>query len=279
MNTQESTAPVRIALLGAAGRMGTAILASAAEYPGVCISAVVVRSGQRPMHAPAEAVCSIKLEPALDASDVLLDFSAPAATAAAVAACVAAGKPLVTGVTGLDARVRARLAAAGKRIAVLAAPNMSIGANLLIALTRVAAAALDAEFDLEIVDIHHRDKRDAPSGTAWALGEAAARARNLRLEEHALFTRHGQSSARAPGSIGFASLRAGDVAGEHRVLFAGPAEILELSHRAENRAAFARGALAAARWIVQQNHGEYGMADVLNLHTSSTAVDAHPRLL
>jgi len=148
---------------------------------------------------------------------------------------------------------------------VLAAPNMSLGANLLLALTRTAAAALGPEFDLEITDIHHRGKRDAPSGTALALGEAAAAVRGLKLKDCAEFGRDPQSAPRQPGSIGFASLRAGDIAGEHRVLLAGPAESLELSHRAASRAAFALGALAAARWIAHRPAGLYSMAEVLNL--------------
>lgn len=265
MNTQSTATPVRIALLGAAGRMGRTILQLARDYPGVTISAAVVRAGHVPAEPPPGPAWSTDLKTALRTSDVLLDFSNPAGTAAAVDACVAAGKPLVTGVTGLDDAVRAKLAAASRRIAVLAAPNMSRAANLLLALTRAVAAALGEDYDLEITDIHHRDKRDAPSGTALALAATAAAARRQRLEDQLVIARHGQSGPRRPGSIGIASLRAGDEAGEHRVLFGGPAESLELTHRATSRAPFARGALDAAKWIVGRPAGEYNMVEVLNL--------------
>jgi 4-hydroxy-tetrahydrodipicolinate reductase len=266
MSTKSADTPVRIALLGAGGRMGRAILELAREYPNVNINAAVVRAGSA--HAGTTLggiICSTDLRAALAGSDVLLDFSNPASTAAAVDICVAAGKPLVTGVTGLDKDTHAKLAIASKHIAVLASPNMSLGANLLLALTRITAAALGPEFDLEITDIHHRGKRDAPSGTALALGEAAAAARGLNLGECAEFGRRPDSGPRRTGSIGFASVRSGDAVGEHRVLFGGPAENLELIHRAASRAAFARGALAAACWIAYRSAGFYSMAEVLNL--------------
>lgn len=266
MSSKPSDTPVRIALLGAAGRMGHAIVEAARDFSGVRIDAAIVRADGEPGIPLADRmVSSDDLPKALATSDVLLDFSGPSATAAALDACLAAGKPMVTGVTGLGAEVNAKLAAAGRKIAVLAAPNMSLGANLLIALAGTAAAALGPEFDIEITDIHHRAKRDAPSGTALAIGEAAARARGQQLDDHAVFARHGHDDVRRAGSIGFASLRAGDLAGEHRVLFAGRSETLELTHCAVNRAAFAHGALAAARWIVCQPAGFYDMADVLNL--------------
>ncbi|MBU6470329.1 MAG: 4-hydroxy-tetrahydrodipicolinate reductase [Gammaproteobacteria bacterium] len=268
MNTKTTGTMTRIALLGAAGRMGRTILELARGYSGVTIAAAVVPAGRVPAGPPPGLAWSTDLRAALLASDVLLDFSVPSCTLTAVDACVAAGKPLVTGVTGLDNATRAKLAAASRRIAVLAAPNMSLGANLLLALTRTAAAALGEEYDLEITDIHHRGKRDAPSGTALALAEAAAAVRHVRLEERVTFMRHGASEPRRPGSIGIASVRAGDAAGEHRVLFGGPAESLELTHRATSRAAFARGALAAAQWIVGRPAGEYSVAAVLNLPVS-----------
>lgn len=263
VSSKPSDTPVRIALLGAAGRMGQAIIETARDFPGVRIEVAVVRAGRIP-EIPG-LVSTGDLARALALSDVLLDFSCPASTASALDACIAAGKPMVTGVTGLGAETHNKLAAASHKIAVLAAPNMSLGANLLIALVGTAAAVLGPEFDVEITDIHHRAKRDAPSGTALAIGEAAARARGRHLKDEAVFARHGHDDVRRAGSIGFASLRAGDLAGEHRVLFAGRSETLELTHRAANRAAFAHGALAAARWIVRQPAGFYGMADVLNL--------------
>lgn len=264
MKVKPTHAPVRIALLGAGGRMGRAILEQAQNYPGVNVTAALVRPGSSyPENALYGITCSTDLHAALAEADVLLDFSNPESTAIAVDSCVASRKPLVSGVTGLDQDAQAKLAAAAKRIAVLSAPNMSLGANLLLALTRAAAAALDQQYDLEITDIHHRDKRDAPSGTALALGKEAARGRGI--EDRAVFVRHGERGTRQPGSIGFTSLRAGDLAGEHRIFFGGPAESLELIHRATSRAAFARGALAAARWIAHRPAGLYSMAQVLNL--------------
>lgn len=266
MSTKAIHEPVRITLLGAAGRMGGAIIEAARDYPEVRICAAVVRGDHKPaVTLPEGCVCAGDINRVLGGSDVLVDFSEPESTAAAVKACVTTGKPLVTGVTGLDADTQAKLATASRHIAVLVAPNMSLGANLLASLTGTAAATLGPEFDLEITDIHHREKRDAPSGTALALGQAAAAARGMRLEDCAELARHGKSGARRLGSIGFASLRAGDVAGEHRVLFAGEAESLELVHRATSRAAFARGALVAACWIVHQPAGQYSMSEVLGL--------------
>ena len=266
MRAKSAGAPVRVALLGASGRMGQAILQLARDYPEVKISAALVRMRSAfAGTALCGIICSTDVRAALLECDVLLDFSNPASTAVATDVCIGAGKPLVTGVTGLDKATHAKLAAASKHIPVLAAANMSLGANLLLALTRITAVALGPDFDLEITDIHHRGKRDAPSGTALALGEAAAAARGLNFEECAEFGRRPDSGPRRSGSIGFAAVRAGDAAGEHRVLFGGPGESLELIHRAESRAAFARGALAAAGWIAGRPAGLYGMAEVLNL--------------
>ena len=254
----------RIALLGAAGRMGQAVLAVAQDYPGVRISAVLVRAGSKLLGQDAGGIAyGADLPKALAASDVLVDFSTPASTHAAIDACLAARKPLVIGVTGLDAALLQKIEQASHAIAVLAAPNMSLGANLLLQLAATAALALGEQFDVEIGEAHHRHKQDAPSGTALALGQAVAEARGVRLEEHAVFQRTGRGGARQPGSIGFTSVRAGDIVGDHSVLLAGPGERLELSHRAESRATFARGALAAARWLSSRPAGRYQMADVL----------------
>ncbi|MGH8399084.1 MAG: 4-hydroxy-tetrahydrodipicolinate reductase [Gammaproteobacteria bacterium] len=265
-NQKQHDSVVKIALLGAAGRMGQTILETAREYPGVRISAAVVRD-RSPLLGPVVSglAYSTDLERALAVSDVLMDFSKPPSTSTAIDACVAAHKPFITGVTGLDVELKCKIETASRQIAVLAAPNMSLGATLLLQLARIAATVLNDDFDIEITDVHHRQKKDTPSGTALALGEAVAAGRGVQLDERAVFARHGQTGARQPGTIGFSSVRGGDIVGDHSVMFAGPAECLELSHRAQSRMAFARGALAAARWIVGKPAGLYDMADVLSL--------------
>jgi 4-hydroxy-tetrahydrodipicolinate reductase len=171
----------------------------------------------------------------------------------------------VIGVTGLDAGLQRQIDAASRKIAVLTAANMSLGVNLLLQLVRTASAALGDAFDVEIVEAHHQFKKDAPSGTALALGEAVAAGRGVTLPEHAVYDRAGKSAARKSGSIGFTSIRAGDIVGDHTVLLAGAGERLELTHRAHSRATFARGALAAARWLAGKPAGRYVMTDVLGL--------------
>jgi len=263
----ESRPNINIALLGAAGRMGRTIMETARDYPGICISAALVPVGNPLLGQDAGGLTyTAGLEKALAGSDVLVDFSTSASTSIAVDACVAARKPIIIGVTGLDEGLKKKIATAGQSIPVLAAPNMSLGAVLLLQLARTAAAALGEGFAVEIKDQHHRHKKDAPSGTALALGEAVASGRGVRLKEQAVLELPGQSEPPQPGSIRFTSIRQGDIVGDHTVSFTGAAEYLELTHHAQSRAAFARGALAAARWIVGKQAGLYDMADVLGMH-------------
>jgi 4-hydroxy-tetrahydrodipicolinate reductase len=201
---------------------------------------------------------------ALAAAQVALDFSLAQCVPANAAACVAARIPVLVGVTGFDASVRAALVDAAATIPVLIAPNTSVGVNVMLELVRAATRALGSGYDAEISEAHHRFKRDAPSGTALALGEAVASARNLRLEDVAVYQRHGIGSRRA-GSVGFSVLRAGDIVGEHTVTFAIGGERLEITHRATDRLTFARGALRAAAWLAVQPKGLYAMSDVLGL--------------
>lgn len=266
---QASEGAVRIALLGAAGRMGRAIIEAASESSEVEIGAALVSPASKVLGQPAAGSVrySADLEAALHGSDVVVDFATPEATANALDACVRIGIPLVIGVTGLDADLQGKIAAASQKLAILTAANMSLGVNLLLQLARLASAALDTGYDVEIVEAHHRHKQDAPSGTALALGKAVASGRGVDLVSHAVYDRAGKSGVRRPGSIGFTSIRAGDIVGEHTVLLAGPEERLELTHRAHSRAAFARGALAAARWLHGKPAGLYGMADVLGLES------------
>ena len=193
---------------------------------------------------------------------MIVDFSAPSALQASLDRAIAAAVPILIGTTGLDDFASRRIAAASKDIAVLRAANTSLGVALLVDLVERAASVLGPEWDIEILEMHHRQKADAPSGTALGLGEAAARGRGTKLKAER--GRDGTSLKREEGAIGFASLRGGTVAGDHDVIFAGPEERLILSHRAENRMIFARGALAAAKFLVGKPAGIYSMRDVID---------------
>ncbi|MGE5624571.1 MAG: 4-hydroxy-tetrahydrodipicolinate reductase [Bacillota bacterium] len=251
---------VRIALLGAGGRMGQTLLQAADGQKDLRITAALVREGSSLLGQDGHGLqYSNDISAALRGADVLLDFSMPAGTEAALAACLAAKKPLVTGVTGLSGDFKGRLRDAGRSIAVLSAPNMSLGVALLAHMAKQAAEVLGADFDVEISEVHHRHKKDAPSGTALALGEAVAEGRKTAAPEG----RTRGSGMREPGSIGYASVRAGDIVGEHTVLFAGAGERLELTHRAQSRLTFAHGALNAARWIAGRPAGAYSLVDIL----------------
>lgn len=240
--------------------MGAAVLEAAAARTDVEVVSALVRPGSEMQGYEYRGLkYSGDLEGALAHSDVLLDFSMPDSTALALKACLAARKPLVTGVTGMGAGLKAELSAAGKSIPVLAAPNMSLGVALLTRMAEQAAKVLGAEFDVEIHEAHHKHKKDAPSGTALALGETIAQARGIPAPGK----EHDRGGVRAPGSIGFSVVRAGDIVGEHTVLFAGAGERLELSHRAQSRLGFAQGALTVARWIAGRPAGVYQLADTL----------------
>lgn len=242
-----------IGILGAGGRMGQALL-EAADIVGVPTMGGVGRAGaiwgDYPTAAALAAVC-----------DVLIDFSTPAALAAHLDVARVDGRPLVIGTTGLSAEHHALIDAAAKDVPVLQSSNTSLGVNLLAALVTQAAARLGPDWDIEIVEMHHRNKVDAPSGTALLLGEAAARGRGIALPPPNL-DRNGK---RQEGAIGFATLRGGSVAGEHQVILAADGERLELGHRAESRIIFARGAIKAALWLAGKPAGRYTMADVLDL--------------
>jgi 4-hydroxy-tetrahydrodipicolinate reductase len=227
--------PIRISLFAPNGRMGKAIAAAVAEDAGFAIDQ--------------------------DHGDVLVDFSAPAALEASLDRAISGGIPVLVGTTGLDQGDDALIADAAKQVAVLRAANTSLGIALLSDLVERAAQVLGPEWDIEISETHHREKTDAPSGTALQLGHAAARGRGAELRADR--GRDGTGLKREQGAIGFASLRGGTVAGEHDVLFLGPQERLTLSHRAESRLIFARGALAAARFLVGKAAGLYSMRDVI----------------
>ena len=271
---------VRLAIAGAGGRMGQALIEAALADPALALvtaldvpgSPLLGRdAGERFGRATGITIGS-DVSRALAGADVLVDFTRPAGTLAHVAACEAAGTAMVIGTTGLDAAARDRLAAAGQRIAIVYAPNMSVGVNVLLELARLAAARLGPAFDIEILEMHHRHKVDAPSGTALALGEAAAQGAGVALPDHAVYAREGVTGERKAGTIGFATLRGGDVVGEHSVIFAGAGERVELTHKASSRQNFAAGALRAAKYVAERRtrgeRGLYDMTDVLGLRAA-----------
>ncbi len=239
-----------IGIYGSLGRMGQSIVAE--------LAAVGAR------HAGGADANDDPVMVAQDA-DVLLDFSAPRALAAHLAAAVAARTPIVVGTTGLRAEHHAMIDTAARDIAVLQTGNTSLGVTLLARLVREAAARLDADWDIEIVEMHHRHKIDAPSGTALLLGTAAAEGRETTLAQSGVYDRAGVTGARAEGTIGFASLRGGSVCGDHQVILASEGERIELTHRADSRAIFAHGAIRAALWLADKPAGRYEMKQVLGL--------------
>jgi 4-hydroxy-tetrahydrodipicolinate reductase len=257
---------IRTVLIGAAGRMGMNILALLPEFPALQLCGAVVSEHHA---ALGEARSGVKLTsalpPLLREADLAIDFSSAQSAAANLAACVAARVPLLLGTTGLPRALQAPLDAAAGSIALLVAPNTSPGLNVLLDLVRTAARALSPSYDIEILESHHRDKRDAPSGTALALGEAAARGRGVSFDQQATFARHGLTAPRVAGQIGMASLRGGDVVGEHEVLFLGPGERLMLCHSVTDRSVFARGALIAGQWLAGKPAGRYAMSDVFSI--------------
>ncbi|MBT2186182.1 4-hydroxy-tetrahydrodipicolinate reductase [Sphingobium nicotianae] len=252
-----------IGIFGARGRMGQAI-ASVASDAGLTIAGGTDSLAQGTIGAEGAAITTDPKALAGQA-DILIDFSVPAALDAHLAACVEAGKPLLIGTTGLEGHHHDAIDQAASRIAVLQTGNTSLGVNLLAALVKEASTRLGDDWDIEIVEMHHRHKVDAPSGTALLLGQAAAAGRNIDLASHSERGRDGITGARKAGDIGFASLRGGSVAGDHLVILAGDGERIELGHRAENRIIFARGAIRAAQWLAGKAPGRYAMADVLGL--------------
>jgi 4-hydroxy-tetrahydrodipicolinate reductase len=206
-----------------------------------------------------------EVKPLVIAADAIVDFTAPAATIALAALAAETNIAHIIGTTGLSASDEAKIKDAARRAIIVKSGNMSLGVNLLAALTRRVAKALDDDFDIEILEMHHNKKVDAPSGTALLLGRAAAEGRGVDLDQHAVKSRDGHTGARQRGDIGFAALRGGTVVGEHSVIFAGTAERVEFVHKAEDRVIFARGALKAALWTRGQKPGLYSMADVLGL--------------
>lgn len=262
------TRPLRLAINGASGRMGSALLSLLAEDARFELLHAVVAPGSpgdgKPVFPGREqALCFTHDWTNAPALDVIIDFSGPVALGIVLDYCVRHGVALVSGTTGIDPELEARLAAASEKIALLRAANFSLGVVVLSRVLREAAAALP-DWDLEIVEAHHGRKQDAPSGTALALGHAAAEARRTSLEAAAVYSREGLTGERVAGSIGFAVIRGGDIVGEHSALLIGQGERLELSHRATDRSIFARGALHAAHWLAGRGVGSWRLDDVVS---------------
>jgi 4-hydroxy-tetrahydrodipicolinate reductase len=265
---------MRLIVAGAAGRMGRALIDLIAKTPGVTLAAALERPESAALGQDAGIyagsghlgidISSDPLAAALEA-DGIIDFSTPYASTELAALAAQARIVHVIGTTGLSASDREKIEAASHHATIVQSGNMSLGVNLLASLVEKVAQTLGPDFDIEIVEMHHRMKVDAPSGTALLLGEAAARGRNVSLKDQSVRSRDGHTGARGEGAIGFAALRGGTVVGDHSVIFAGPGERLELSHKAEDRTIFARGALRAALWARGRKPGLYTMADVLGL--------------
>jgi len=265
---------MRIAVLGAAGRMGQALTRALADTPGCAVAGGLETEGSPAVGKDIGEIAgldplgiAISDDPVHLFADVdgVLDFTSPKATVAFAALAAQARIVHVIGTTGFSDDDLAKLEAAANHATIVKAGNMSMGVNLLAALTARVAETLGPEFDIEILEMHHRHKRDAPSGTSLMLGEAAAKGREVSLAEKSVRTRDGDTGPRKVGDIGFAALRGGDVVGEHTVIFAGPGERIELAHVATDRGIFARGAVRAALWARGKEPGIYSMADVLGL--------------
>jgi 4-hydroxy-tetrahydrodipicolinate reductase len=241
----------RVAIAGAGGRMGRALVEAIATAPEVTLATAFDVGDD--------------VRAALAAADVLIDFTRPEGTLNHLAACRELKRALVIGTTGFEAAQMDSIRDAGREIAIVIAPNMSVGVNVALKLVELAARSLGPDYDVEVFEMHHRMKVDAPSGTALKLGEVAAKARGATLETNGVFSRHGITGERKAGSIGFSAARGGDIVGDHTVYFAGPGERIEITHRSSSRATYAQGALRAARFVFGKPPGIYDMGDVLGL--------------
>ena len=266
----------RIAITGAAGRMGKTLIEAVDAAEGVTLGAAIVLPDSSLIGADAGELAGVgrlgvaitgSLESVTDDFDVLIDFTSPESTLANLEICKRSGKSMVIGTTGLTESQKAKLAEGGESISIVFAPNMSVGVNLCFKLLEVAAKALgdDGGYDIEVIEAHHRHKVDAPSGTALRMGEVVADALGRDLSECAVYGREGQTGPRSAKEIGFETIRAGDVVGDHTVLFATEGERIEITHKASSRITFAKGAVRAAVWLADKPKGLFDMQDVLNL--------------
>lgn len=262
----------RIAIAGIAGRMGRNLAIACQQADGLELTQALEREGHDALGSDSGLLAGLdvngvtvtsELDPA--AFDIMIDFTHPSATSRHVDFCVANRKRMVIGTTGCDAELEHKLSAAGEEIAIVYAPNMSVGVNLCLELLQIAAEVLGDEVDIEIIEAHHRHKVDAPSGTALKMGRVIADTLGRNLDDCAVYGRQGQTGARRRETIGFETIRAGDIVGEHTVMFADEGERLEISHKATDRMTFARGAIRASRWVATRGPGLYAMRDVLQI--------------
>ncbi len=265
---------IRVAIVGAAGRMGRTLIQAVTEAEGMQLAVATEHPKSSLLGADAGELAGVgrnnvevhsNIESLLDGFDVLIDFTSPQATMQHLALCREAGKRMVIGTTGLSDEQKAEIAVTAAEISVMLAPNMSVGVNLCFKLLDIAARVMGEEADIEIIEAHHRHKVDAPSGTALRMGEVVAKALDRDLDEVSVYGRQGHTGARERSTIGFETIRAGDVVGEHTVWFATNGERVEIVHKASSRMTFARGAARAAGWLMTQPNGLYDMQDVLGL--------------
>lgn len=266
--------PIRVAVMGASGRMGKHLIEATHATPGLVLGAAIERPGSSLVGADAGELAGVgklgvavvdNLSDVLNAFDVLIDFTRPQVSLQALELCVGANKRMVIGTTGFDEAGLAKIDQAAKRIPIVFAPNMSVGVTLTLKLLKMAAEVLNEGFDIEVLEAHHRYKIDAPSGTALRMGQVVAEALGRDLKTCAVYGREGDTGVRDPNTIGFATVRAGDIVGDHTVMFAGIGERVEITHKASSRMTFANGAARACQWLVGQPKGLYDMQDVLGL--------------
>lgn len=269
---------MKIGIIGAAGRMGRMLIEATLAHPDATLAACVDVPGSSLIGVDAaelvgQAACGVtlcdNLPQVVKDADVFIDFTVAASTVQNIAICRDAGTRLVIGTTGLNAEQQATLRSASKQVAICYAPNYSVGVNLCFKLLEIAASVLGDEVDVEVMEAHHRHKVDAPSGTALRMGEVVAQTLGRNLDDCAVYGREGHTGARERSTIGFATVRAGDIVGDHTVLFAGEGERVEITHKASSRMAFAKGAVRAALWLGEKDSGLYDMQDVLGLTGSS----------
>ena len=269
----QATAPLRIAIAGATGRMGQMLIEAVRADDMLRLSGALDRADSAAIGQDAAAFAgqhtgvaiTADLRQGLQGAQVLIDFTRPEGTLAHLAVCRELGVHAVIGTTGFSDAQKAEIAVIARDIAIVMAPNMSVGVNVTLKLLEMAAKALSTGYDIEIIEAHHRHKVDAPSGTALKMGEVIAGALGRDLKDCAVYAREGVTGERDPSSIGFATIRGGDIVGDHTVLFAGTGERIEITHKSSSRATYAQGSLRAARFLATQPHGLFDMFDVLNL--------------
>lgn len=273
MTAATHTTPHRIAIAGSSGRMGQMLIEAVAAAPDCALAAALDRAGSpalgtdagQAVGQPCGVAITADMQAALQGTDVLIDFTRPEGTLAHLAVCRRLGVNLVIGTTGFTEAQKAEIAAAAQDIAIVMAPNMSVGVNVTFKLLEMAAKALSSGYDIEIIEAHHRHKVDAPSGTALKMGEVIATALGRDLKDCAVYERYGHTGERNPSTIGFSTIRGGDIVGDHTVLFAGTGERIEISHKSSSRAGYAQGSLHAARFLAGKHSGLFDMFDVLGL--------------